>query len=342
MTLLTRSLLGLSLAVCLVQCKPKEIAPPPVPVKKIYPNAAEKPHLKGSLDNQQAISLRIRSWSDYNQKIQIYGDYFYQNDKKVVSFSASIRPDSVLVLQTDTLIRGVSRPAETWELTFLDNGTVTAVQSKLSENKKQTGTLTLSQKGESADFQSFVSKFKPLSLPFTTNQIRPFIQKPETEWATAPSPEDFAFTEELVTGLIPMASGEKFGIYGKDSNNPSIHYGYKLNLPDQKIGLIAVDMSDNEYMPISLYVYDQTGKLLKTSQIDYLKYGMGYRAADFSINADFTMVLEGLNEELGREEVEIEDENGEPTSTMATVATDELAPFKSTFKFQNDEFVLQK
>lgn len=342
MTLLTRSLLGLSLVVCLVQCKPKEVAPPPVPVKKIYPNAAEKPHLKGSLDNQQAVSLHIHSMSDYNKQIQIYGEYFYHSDKKVISLSGTIRPDSVLVLQTDTLVGGVSRPAETWELTFLDNGTVAVVQSKPAETKKQTGTLALSQKGESADFQSFISKFKLLSLPFATNQIRPFIQKPESEWANAPLPTNFAFTEELVTGLIPIASGQKFGIYDADTNTPEIHYGYRLNLPDQKIGLIAVDMENNEYMRINLYVYDQTGKLLKTSEIDYLKEGMGYQAADFSINADFTMVLEGLNEELGREEVELEDENGETFSTTATVAIEELAPFKSTFKFQNNEFVRQE
>jgi hypothetical protein len=219
---------------------------------------------------------------------------------------------------------------------------VAVVQSKPTENKKQTGTLTLSQKGESADFQSFISKFKPISLPFETNQIRPFIQKPASEWASAPSPTDFAFTEELTTGLIPMASGQKFGIYGADTNTPEVHYGYKLNLPDQKIGLIVMDMGDNEYMPISVYVYDQTGKLLKTSILESFKHGMGYRAADFKINADFTMVLEGLSEELGREEVELEDENGETFSTTATVAIEELAPFKSTFKFQNDEFVMQE
>jgi hypothetical protein len=342
MTLLSRSLLGLSLAACLVQCKPKEVVPPPTPIKKIYPNAAEKPHLKGNLDNQQAISLNIHSMSDYNKQIQIYGGYFYHADKKVVSLSGTIRPDSVLVLSADTLVGGVSRPPETWELTFLDNGTVAVVQSKPTENKKQTGTLTLSQKGESADFQSFISKFKPISLPFETNQIRPFTQKPASEWANVPSPRDFAFTEELVTGLIPMASGQKFGIYDADTNTPEIHYGYRLNLPDQKIGLIAVDMGNNEYMHIDLYVYDQTGKLLKTSQIDYLKDGMGYRATDFSINADFTMVLEGFHEELGREEVELEGEDGETFSTTATVAVDEFAPFKMSFKFQNNEFVLQE
>lgn len=355
---LTRSLLGLSLAVCLVQCKPREVAPnntlivdstnivttvattvatttPLTIPKKIYPNLENTIFFQGSLNNQYPIGLRIWECQTPTDKNTVSVSYYYHNSKKIIDFMGQLNADSLLVVQS--ISDETIKKDEKWTFKFLDNGQIEAIWEK--GEKQMSCVLSPNQNSEPIDFQSFISNFKVLSLPFETKQLRSYIQKKPKEWTKIISPLDFAFTEELSTGLISLAIGKKFGIYKPEKTKANIHYGYKLNLPDQKIGLIMIESANTEYMPINCYVYDQTGKLLQQSELDYQKTEMGYRVADFRINADFTIEFEGLSEELEHGDVELEDENGEISTNSGTIETETLAPYKKTLKFKNNEFV---